>query len=264
MKMSAKFSTLIAAGFTAALLSSAAFVVSAETVTMGNEGAMQIEAELKTKMEAAGLQYPTSANLTFAQVQELLVVFNKKDATEGKPTQAELNAKAEEAKLILNRISTTTDLSRGNLGAMQIADQLAAQLERVGLPTSGIENLTISQTRELVDMFSMAYKSEAEPTEAEKAAVAVKAQQVLDRSASPSSSATDTPEVIALRRELVDHMAAIGLELDVNKALTLNQIVELLTVFQADDSEAVKSANDPVAARVIEQTEAVKAMLSTM
>ena len=45
--------------------------------TMGNAGAMQLEAELKCKLESVGLTLPAKDKLTFQQVSELTAIFDQ-------------------------------------------------------------------------------------------------------------------------------------------------------------------------------------------
>ncbi len=70
MNRTSNLSAFVFAGVTAALLSSSAFVANAGTVTMGNAGAVQMEAELKADLSGVGLKYPSAEVLTLAQVED--------------------------------------------------------------------------------------------------------------------------------------------------------------------------------------------------
>jgi len=264
MKSSSKFTTLIAAGLAATLLSSAAFVAQAETVMMGNEGAIQIEAALKAKMAEYGLDYPSAENLTFSQVQELLLVLNKPDDTPGDETAAEKNAKIADAKQVLSRINSAEPITAANQGVPQILDDLRNKLQSVGLDYPTAETLTIAQVSALYAVFDEPYKDGTLPTQAEKTARANDAQVILNLAAFPANESNTTPEVLALRAELDSKMIAIGLTLPADKSLSLGQIVQLLAVFSANDSAEVKAASDQDAARVKDQNASITALLGTM
>lgn len=253
---------LITLTLTAALLAGTA--MHAQTVMLGTDGSLQIEAELKAHFEEVGLVYPADQDLTFGQVEELLVVFDRPDTTKGEPTADEKAAKAHDATLILSRINTEMDLTHNNLGAIQIEDELKARMAEVGLAPPNLQALTVSQIRELLDLFKNAYKSAANPTEDEKVKVAADANMVLSRIANPVAAGDNSAAVQVLKDELKLNMEKVGLEYPADKNLTLNQVVALGAVFSAPDEPEVKSASDPDAARAKFQAAAITAMLGQM
>jgi hypothetical protein len=263
MKSSFKFSSLVALGLSTALLSGTVSMVRAEAINMTTDGALQIEAELRAHLKEVGVPYPDGPSLTFGQVEELLVMFDLADKTPGKPTQEEMSTKAANARLILSRIATHVDLTHNNLGAIQIEDELNARLKQLGLTPPPLQALTIAQTRELISLFKTAYKSDSNPTESEKASVAASAKLILSRIEHPTVAGEDTAAMQMHKDQLRASMASIGMAYP-TKELTLNQLVALQAVFDAKDTDAIKGAADPAAARTKVQVDALTALLATM
>ena len=253
---------LLTLTLTAALLSGTASY--AESVSMTTEGSMQIEADLRAQFDMVGLVYPESQNLTFGQVQELLIMFEKPYADPANPTATEKAAKASDAKLILSRINTEMPLTATNLGAIQIQDELNMRLGEVGLTPPPLNSLTVAQVSELVVMFRDAYASAGTPTEAEKTEAANKATLILNRAATPVMAGDDSAAVQMQIDQLTRDLESIGMTYPTDRQLTLDQIVTLQAAFDKPDSEATKGATDRDMVRMQEQVKDLTALLSTM
>ena len=253
---------LLTLTLTAALLSGTA--LRAESVMLNTDGTMQFEAELKADFESVGLVFPDDQNLTFGQIQELLVVFDKMDKTAGEPNQDEKDAKAHDATLILSRINTEMALTSTNLGAIQITDELKARLTEVGVALPAMQSLTVAQIRELLTMFRKAYKSDSNPTEAEMTEAANEANMILSRIANPVVAGNDSAAVQVQKDQLKLDMESIGMQYPTDKDLTLDQVVALQAAFDTPDTAAIKGSSDIPGARAKVQVLALTALLGQM
>lgn len=111
-------------------------------VLMTNAGAKQMEAELKGDLEGVGLKMPSAENLTFAQVQELLAIFEAPDAND-----------AADAAALLAKIEHPGMATMGNAGAKQLEAELKGNLETVGITLPASDKLTFKQVSELTAIF---------------------------------------------------------------------------------------------------------------
>lgn len=113
-----------------------------QAMLMTNAGAKQMEAELKVDLEGAGLKMPSAEKLTFAQVQELLAVFETPDAKD-----------AADAAAILSKIEHPVMATMGNAGAKQLEAELKGNLESVGISLPSSDKLTFEQVTMLTSIF---------------------------------------------------------------------------------------------------------------
>lgn len=111
-------------------------------VLMTNAGAKQMEAELKGDLEGVGLKMPSAEKLTFAQVQELLAIFEAPDAND-----------AADAAALLAKIEHPGMATMGNAGAKQLEAELKGNLETVGITLPASDKLTFKQVSELTAIF---------------------------------------------------------------------------------------------------------------
>lgn len=113
-----------------------------DAMLMTNAGAKQMEAELKVNLEGAGLKMPSADKLTFAQVQELLAIFESSDAND-----------AADAAALLSKIEHPVMATMGNAGAKQLEAELKGNLETVGITLPSSDKLTFEQVSKLTSIF---------------------------------------------------------------------------------------------------------------
>lgn len=109
---------------------------------MTNAGAKQMEAELKVDLEGAGLKMPSAEKLTFAQVQDLLAIFETPDAND-----------TADAAAILSTIEHPVMGTMGNAGARQLEAELKGNLDSVGVSLPSSDKLTFEQVSKLTAIF---------------------------------------------------------------------------------------------------------------
>lgn len=120
-----------------------------DAMRMTNAGAKQMEAELKVDLEGAGLKMPGAHTLSFAQVQELLAIFETPDAND-----------ANEAAALLAKIEHPVPATMGNAGAKQLEAELKGNLSSLGLSLPAGDKLTFKQVSELTTVFDQGGTSE--------------------------------------------------------------------------------------------------------
>jgi hypothetical protein len=127
-------------------------------ISLTNAGAKQMEAELKSDFEAAGLKWPGAEKLSLAQVQDLLVSFEK-NAASGK----------DQAVQVLSQIESNGPATMHNGGAEQLATQLKGQLAQVGIELPASDKLSFQQVTDLSNIFA----SDSNTADAKAAAMKV-------------------------------------------------------------------------------------------
>ena len=113
-----------------------------DALLMTNAGAKQMEAELKVDLEGAGLKMPGADKLSFAQVQDLLAIFETSDAND-----------AADAAALLSKIEHPVMATMGNAGAKQLEAELKGNLATVGITLPSSDKLTFEQVSKLTSIF---------------------------------------------------------------------------------------------------------------
>ncbi|MBC7738430.1 MAG: hypothetical protein H7245_14720 [Candidatus Saccharibacteria bacterium] len=261
MSYNSKLSNFVIAGVTAALLSSSAFVANAQS--LGNAGAVQMEAELKADLIGVGLKYPAAQALTLAQVEELLAVFDVKEKVTGKPTAEETAAKADAATAILSRISAPVVASTGNAGVKQLEAELKADLDGAGIKHPSLKILTLAQVEELLAVFDGHDKVMGKPTAEETATKVSVATDMLEKIEHSIPVTMQSAGGMQLTTELKADLERVGLKYP-RKALTLDQTVQLLSVFDMKDTAEIKKSADPIAERTAAERTAASALMAEL
>jgi hypothetical protein len=129
-------------------------------LNMGAESAVQLQDQLKTQLAKVGLAYPTDRALTLDQVQKLLAIFAAEDASD-----------ATDAAAVLSDINAPGAETMGNAGAVQLKEQLYADMAKVGVAVPDGVSLTFDQVIELTAVFDRKV-NDAEKATAAKAILA--------------------------------------------------------------------------------------------
>jgi len=111
------------------------------TVSMGSAEASPMEEQLKAQLASVGLEYPAKG-LTFAQVQQLMDIFQATNAND------KIDAEA-----VLSNIENHQEETMLNPGAIQLQEQLTADMTRVGIVLPAGKVLTFDEVIRLTSVF---------------------------------------------------------------------------------------------------------------
>ena len=163
-----------------------------------------------------GIQAPPTESMTTEQVAEIQNVLSSTDTDESKRARIQQ---------ILGNEATAT----GRLGVRQLQSSVGADLAAIGIDTSGLEMLTLTQLAQIENVMGG-----DDPDDIKK----MRVEEIIGGEA----TATGRLGVAQLQSSVAADLASLGIDAEGVEALSLEQLAQIENVMGSSDADDAKRA----------------------
>jgi hypothetical protein len=114
-------------------------------------------------------------------------------------------------------------------GHKELQQIVTDELTGLGIKTDHVQNLTLAQISQLATITESSDSPEDRKTEA---------QRVIDMAMAPPVATMGNAGAVQLEAELKGDLATVGIDLPPREKLTFAQVMDLTTIFAADNTDA--------------------------